>query len=318
MTTSGLFGTVTAVDGDRVELEIADGVGVRFVAAAIASVVEQPTSAGPTEDQVLDGRRQRRARPGSGTTASSSILLTHDLDAFGRHGECSGRAVLARTDIDGPGRHGRSRARVRARGIPHATTSPRDAQETRRWQHRPRSTRTPQRTLASRIRGVLLGIWTFWPGQSHVPKSASTCAGGTQVILTPTANQGGQVVTDDQLKQAVEIIRQRVDGFGVAESEVTTQGSGQNASIIVSIPGVTDSAVLNTLATTAKLDFRPVLLEAVGGHAHGDPDPVGVEQRLEHDVALRVSVRLRVVHDLPVVVRGSRLSVGIVEAITVR
>ncbi len=124
----------------------------------------------------------------------------------------------------------------------------------------------PERTLA--ILGLvvlLLGIWTFWPGQSHVPKLGLDLRGGTQVILTPTANQGGQVVTDDQLKQAVEIIRQRVDGFGVAESEVTTQGSGQNASIIVSIPGVTDSAVLNTLATTAKLDFRPVLIEAVGG-----------------------------------------------------
>ncbi len=124
----------------------------------------------------------------------------------------------------------------------------------------------PERTLA--ILGfvvLLLGIWTFWPGQSHVPKLGLDLRGGTQVILTPTANQGGQTVTDDQLKQAVEIIRQRVDGFGVAESEVTTQGSGQNASIIVSIPGVTDSAVLNTLATTAKLDFRPVLFEAVGG-----------------------------------------------------
>ena len=53
--------------------------------------------------------------------------------------------------------------------------------------------------------------------------------------------------TDDQLEQAMEIIRQRVDGFGVAESEVTTQGSGQNASIIVSIPGVTNQAILDSL-----------------------------------------------------------------------
>jgi preprotein translocase subunit SecD len=114
---------------------------------------------------------------------------------------------------------------------------------------------------------LVLGIWTFWPGQSHVPKLGLDLRGGTQVILTPTADQGGQQVNDDQLKQAVEIIRQRVDGFGVAESEVTTQGSGQNASIIVSIPGKTNSAILNSLATTAKLDFRPVLQEAVGGVA---------------------------------------------------
>jgi preprotein translocase subunit YajC len=50
MTTSGLFGTVTAIEGDRVELEIADGVRVRFVTAAIASVVEQATGGGTTGD----------------------------------------------------------------------------------------------------------------------------------------------------------------------------------------------------------------------------------------------------------------------------
>jgi preprotein translocase subunit YajC len=49
MTTSGLFGTVTAVDGDKVVLQIADGVSVRFMAAAIAQVVEQPSVGGTTE-----------------------------------------------------------------------------------------------------------------------------------------------------------------------------------------------------------------------------------------------------------------------------
>jgi len=49
MTTSGLFGTVTAIDGDKVVLEIAPGVQVRFVAAAIGQVVEQPAPAGTTE-----------------------------------------------------------------------------------------------------------------------------------------------------------------------------------------------------------------------------------------------------------------------------
>jgi preprotein translocase subunit YajC len=49
MTTSGLFGTVTAIDGDKVSLEIAPGVTVRFVAAAIASVVTAPAAEGTTE-----------------------------------------------------------------------------------------------------------------------------------------------------------------------------------------------------------------------------------------------------------------------------
>jgi preprotein translocase subunit SecD len=118
----------------------------------------------------------------------------------------------------------------------------------------------PGRTLA--ILGLIvvaLGVWTFWPGQSHTPKLGLDLRGGTQVILTPTSADSAANVTDDQLKQAVEIIRQRVDGFGVAESEVTTQGSGDNARIIVSIPGVTNQAILDSLATTAKLDFRPVI-----------------------------------------------------------
>ncbi|MBI1377135.1 MAG: protein translocase subunit SecD [Frankiales bacterium] len=124
----------------------------------------------------------------------------------------------------------------------------------------------PGRTLA--ILGafiVLLGAWTFWPGESHTPKLGLDLRGGTQVILTPVPEPGTNgTVSDDQLNQTVEIIRQRVDGFGVAEAEVTTQGSGANASILVSIPGTTNQQILDSLATTAKLDFRPVLEEAAG------------------------------------------------------
>lgn len=40
MTTAGLFGTVTALEDDEIELEIAPGVRVRYVKAAVAKVVE--------------------------------------------------------------------------------------------------------------------------------------------------------------------------------------------------------------------------------------------------------------------------------------
>jgi preprotein translocase subunit YajC len=49
MTTAGLFGTISAVEDDQVELEIADGVRVRYVKAAIAKVVEAPTPTGTSE-----------------------------------------------------------------------------------------------------------------------------------------------------------------------------------------------------------------------------------------------------------------------------
>ena len=42
-------------------------------------------------------------------------------------------------------------------------------------------------------------------------------------------------ITDEQLAQTVEIIRARVDGLGVAEAEVTAQGSGNSAAIVVSV-----------------------------------------------------------------------------------
>ena len=122
----------------------------------------------------------------------------------------------------------------------------------------------PGRTLT--ILGLILAsllAWAFWPGLSHSPRLGLDLRGGTQVILSPVSTNGVPI-TDDQLKQSVEIIRQRVDGFGVAESEVTTQGSGDNATIIVSIPGTTNQAILDSVSTTAKLDFRPVINEDYG------------------------------------------------------
>ena len=46
MTTSGLFGTIRAVDGDVVHLEVADGVVLRFAAGAVATVVSPTGNAG--------------------------------------------------------------------------------------------------------------------------------------------------------------------------------------------------------------------------------------------------------------------------------
>jgi preprotein translocase subunit YajC len=41
VTAGGLFGTVTAVDGDEVRVEIADGVEVRLAKRAVAGVVSE-------------------------------------------------------------------------------------------------------------------------------------------------------------------------------------------------------------------------------------------------------------------------------------
>ena len=56
MTTAGLFGTITAVEDDQVELEIAEGVRVRYVAAAVATIVDEPVTAGTSaEASIYEG-----------------------------------------------------------------------------------------------------------------------------------------------------------------------------------------------------------------------------------------------------------------------
>lgn len=103
---------------------------------------------------------------------------------------------------------------------------------------------------------VALAVWTWFPGLDHAPRLGLDLRGGTQVTLTPQAATGA--ITDAQLQQAVDIIRQRVNGLGVAEAEVATQGSGANSAIVVSVPGVSEQGIADILKQTAALDFRPV------------------------------------------------------------
>ncbi len=97
--------------------------------------------------------------------------------------------------------------------------------------------------------GVLFSTATW------APKLALDLEGGTQIILTPKL-ESGETVTQEQLDQAVSIIRDRIDASGVAEAEVTTQG-GQN--VVVSIPGEPDAQTLARIQSSAKLEFRPVI-----------------------------------------------------------
>ena len=117
--------------------------------------------------------------------------------------------------------------------------------------------------LALAVATLALIGWAFWPGTQHTPQLGLDLRGGTQVTLQPRTDNG-VIPTDQQVQQAVEIIRQRVNGLGVAEAEVTTQGSGSNASIVVSIPGVNNQEIADTLKQTALLDFRAVIAVDAG------------------------------------------------------
>lgn len=119
---------------------------------------------------------------------------------------------------------------------------------------------------------VALTAWTFWPGLKSTPQLGLDLQGGTQVTLLPQPSGGGDgAITDEQLGQAITIIRQRVDGLGVAESEVTTEGTGANAAIVVSVPGsVPQDRLVQLVGRTAQLAFRPV--EAITSPEGIDPD----------------------------------------------
>ncbi|GAA3285894.1 hypothetical protein GCM10017708_00040 [Arthrobacter citreus] len=118
---------------------------------------------------------------------------------------------------------------------------------------------------------LLLGGGSMWSNASWTPKLALDLEGGTEMILAPQV-QGGAEITQDQLNQAVEIIRQRVDGSGVSEAEITTQ-SGRN--VVVSLPGVPSAETRELIQASAAMEFRPVITV---GPAAAAAQPVPDEQ----------------------------------------
>lgn len=82
--------------------------------------------------------------------------------------------------------------------------------------------------------------------------------GGTSFLIK-LAPMGEEAVTTDLLDQAVEVIRKRVDSYGVSEPVITPQGSDR---ILVQIPGLDTAQIDATkaeLQRVAKLEFATVL-----------------------------------------------------------
>ena len=80
------------------------------------------------------------------------------------------------------------------------------------------------------------------------------------MILAPRV-EGSSDINEEQLNQAVAIIRQRVDGSGVAEAEISTQ-SGRN--VVVSLPGTPSSETRALIQASADMNFRPVIFAGAG------------------------------------------------------
>lgn len=118
--------------------------------------------------------------------------------------------------------------------------------------------------------GGLLAAGVAWGGYGWTPRLALDLEGGTQIILTPVLAEEQASPTQEQLDQAVSIIRQRVDATGVTEAEVSTLGAGN---IVVAIPGEPDQATLERIQASAKLEFRAVILADVPSVQTAEPTP---------------------------------------------
>lgn len=118
----------------------------------------------------------------------------------------------------------------------------------------------PRRQLGYLVGITLLSIaalvGTFVAGNE--PLLGLDLQGGVSVRYRTTEEIDDPIELEERINQAVEVIRNRVDGLGVAEPEIQAEGDG----ILVSLPGVGDpQRALDLVGETAVMRFRPVLAE---------------------------------------------------------
>ena len=105
---------------------------------------------------------------------------------------------------------------------------------------------------------IAVAAWLIFIRQpvAEATKLGLDLEGGVSVQLEGYQTNGSQV-TREEMEQAVEVIRQRVDSLGVTEPEIQIQGQNQ---VAVNIPGITDSdRAVEVIGRTAQLGFYEVL-----------------------------------------------------------
>jgi SecD/SecF fusion protein len=119
------------------------------------------------------------------------------------------------------------------------------------------------RARLKRILGTILTVLlvafcltTLYPPDKTI-RLGLDLQGGTSFLIRLTP-EGERSINADTLDQAVEVIRKRVDQFGVSEPIITPQGADR---ILVQIPGLDPEQIAmarQQLAQVAKLEFRLV------------------------------------------------------------
>ena len=114
-----------------------------------------------------------------------------------------------------------------------------------------RNRQWPKRALAlfGLIVVVIYALVFFTGNRQATPKLGIDLQGGTRVTLAPQ----GEDPTQDQLRQARNILEQRVNGMGVSGSEVVINGN----TLVITVPGE-DASQAQAVGQTSQLYFRPV------------------------------------------------------------
>ncbi|MET9451046.1 protein translocase subunit SecD [Streptomyces cinerochromogenes] len=128
----------------------------------------------------------------------------------------------------------------------------------------------PGRSLALILIAIVALTGGMFLSGHTTPRLGIDLAGGTSITLKAKADQGS-AINKANMDTAVDIMNRRVNGLGVSEAEVQTQG---NDNIIVNIPkGTNSKEAQQQVGTTAKLYFRPVLAAEPSGPAAQSPSP---------------------------------------------
>ena len=102
---------------------------------------------------------------------------------------------------------------------------------------------------------VVFSIATIWPPQKKISLGLDI-QGGTSFLIR--LKPGDKPITKGMLDQAVEVIRKRIDTFGVSEPIISPVA---NDRILVQIPGLDTAKIQEArdqLSRVAKLEFRLV------------------------------------------------------------
>lgn len=126
-----------------------------------------------------------------------------------------------------------------------------------------------------------LAVWKCYPLDQKI-KLGLDLKGGMQLVLQVDMAKVPENQREDVTERVAEVVRNRIDEFGVVEPEISTQGKDQ---VVVKLPGITDrERAIQIAGRTAHLEFRLVSDDVnLTTQADTGAVPTGYEQKKVKD-----------------------------------